>query len=150
METVAESGDNLPPLGLGEKLLFGLWLFSILVVVALPLIGGYFGVCLLFGSDVVRSGVGPWATLIMVGIFVVWLVITHVIDLILRSKIPNPYRVLREAVSTIVGLLVLALFYLLLFNEATAALAAAVIASLLLLACAPLVNQLEKSAPDTR
>lgn len=147
MEITPKPDERLPPLSAGEKILFALWVFSNVVLVAAPLIGGYVGAYLIYGIDAVRPGVAPWAALIMVGILVAWLVITHIIELILRRNMAQRHAVLREAVSTLIGFVILVVLYGIVFTEAVPALVAAVFASILLLACIPLVKLLEKRAP---
>lgn len=86
----------------------------------------------------------------MVGILLGCLVITHLIELVLRRSMAPLHVMLREVVSTMSGLAVLVLLYRIMFLEAAAAWVAAVMASLLLLACILWVKPLEKRAPDTR
>ncbi|MDO2932935.1 hypothetical protein Q2T94_01260 [Paeniglutamicibacter sulfureus] len=147
METPPRPEERLPPLNVGEKFLLGLWVFSNVAFVAAPLFGGYVGACLIYGFDAVRPGVAPWAALIMVGILVVWLVISDIVELILRRNMAQRHAVLREAVSTLSGVVILAALYGIVFTEAVPALVAAVFAGILLLACIPLVKLLEKRAP---
>lgn len=147
MHTESETDEKLPHLNSGEKLLFGVWLFSILVLVALPLIAGYFGACLMFGAEAVRAGVAPWATVIMVGILVAWFVLSHVVELVLRRRFGAGKVVVRETVSTVIGLVILAALYRIVFTDTVPALIAAVLASALMLACTPLVGYLERHEP---
>lgn len=147
METTPRPEERLPPLNAGEKFLLGLWVFSNVVLVAAPLFGGYAGAFLIYGFDAVRPGVAPWAALIMVGILVFWLVISHIVELTLRRHMAQRHAVLREAVSTLSGVVILAALYGIVFTEAVPALVAAVFASILLLACIPLVKLLEKRTP---
>ena len=147
METTPRPEERLPPLNVGEKFLLGLWAFSNVALVAAPLFGGYAGACLIYGFDAVRPGVAPWAALIMVGILVVWLVISDIVELILRRNMAQRHAVLRETVSTLSGVVILAALYGIVFTEAVPALVAAVFAGILLLACIPLVKLLEKRAP---
>lgn len=147
-DAVRRSDERLPPLSVGHKILFGLWLFAILIIVALPMIGGYYGAVLIYTADVVYPGVRPWVTPIMAGILVAWLVASHIVELLLRRSFPPRLVALREIVSTLIGLLILAVLYGLVFTEAMASFVAAVIASALFLACAPLIKFLEKRAPE--
>ena len=130
-----------------DKILFGAWLLGILILVAAPLLGGYVGAVLIHGVDTVRSQVVPWVTLIMAGVLVLWLIVSHVIELMLRAQRSPQSTFMREVLSSGASLLVLAVLYGLVFSDAIACLTAAGCAALLLLVCSPAVNVLEKRAP---
>lgn len=147
VHTQTEPDEKLPQLNFAEKVLFGAWLFSILVLVSVPLIAGYFGTYLLFGAEVVRAGIAPWVTAIMVGILVVWFVLSHVVELILRRRFRSGKVIWREVLSTVIGLVILAALYRVVFTEFLPALIAAVLGSAVMLACAPLVGYLERNEP---